>query len=662
MGSEILGTFFLVALVFAQIVMADNPLNSYRSLADPNPVVINNRVYIYASNDDDNTTTSYDMKSYVLLSSKDLKNWTDHGEVFRVPRDASWARLAYAPTAVWKNNKMYLYFPNGAGGIGVAISNYPEGPFTDPLGKALINTTLCDGVAWCFDPSVFIDDDGQAYLYYGGGSNNDYTYGFNLRVIKLNANMTSVQGSPTRITGTTNSFEAPYMHKYGGNYYLSFNTRSQTIDYSMSSNPMTGFSFKGRVMENPSINGTNINLYNNSHQGLFQFGNKWYAAYHDRRVFKADYKRNLSLDELLYNANGTITSVTYTNSGPAQVGRFNPYDSILATTMATQAGVRGVTNSSRKNYLVPLKSSTTAWIRIAGVDFGLGAATFRVSAASLNANNKVEVRTGSISGALAGTCNLVSTGSWTAYKVNTCNMSGLTGVQDLYLKFTGTDSSSALDWWRFVAATSTSSAAMSSSATSSVGISSSSAGVWQAPYSTMIVIPGTIQAENYDLGGEGVAYHDADATNSGNTYRADDVDIDGDAISGFKVGWTSAGEWLEYTVNVLTTGVHYWTAFVSSGADNSSIRLLMDGVDISGSIPIPNGGSWNAYTPLSGTTTALSSGQHVLRVQIEGAYCNLDWISLSLQDPVYIRQNHSSKLPIMLWNPSVLHDLKGRTK
>jgi arabinoxylan arabinofuranohydrolase len=102
----------------------------------------NGRLYLYCSNDTDNDTSSYTMHSITCISSDDLKNWTDHGEVLQVPRDVSWAGLSWAPSAISNNGLVYLCFANGAGSIGVTTSSVPTGPFKDAKGSSLINSSM----------------------------------------------------------------------------------------------------------------------------------------------------------------------------------------------------------------------------------------------------------------------------------------------------------------------------------------------------------------------------------------------------------------------------------------------------------------------------------------------------------------------------------------
>jgi arabinoxylan arabinofuranohydrolase len=117
-------TAITIIFLISGKTVADNPIISHKFTADPNALVVNGRVYIYCSSDEENNN-DYLIKAYTLISSDDLVNWTDHGEVFRVPRDASWASRAFAPAVVEKDGKFYLYFPDGGDSIGVAVADRP---------------------------------------------------------------------------------------------------------------------------------------------------------------------------------------------------------------------------------------------------------------------------------------------------------------------------------------------------------------------------------------------------------------------------------------------------------------------------------------------------------------------------------------------------------
>lgn len=439
----------IVAFLFIQMVLAENPIISQKYTADPNAMVYDGRVYVYCSRDDNNGE-AYDIVDYTLISSDDMVNWTDHGEIFKVPRDASWANRAYAPGSAYRNGKFYLYFPDGGSSIGVAVGDKPEGPFKDALGKAIVNKSMpnCD-VEWLFDPAAFIDDDGQAYLYFGGGGS---TPGVNLRVIKLKEDMISTSGTAVTINAPR-SFEAAFMHKNNGIYYFSYSTdfegSSARIDYMTSDNPMTGFTYKGIILDNPTVNGRNINEGNNNHASVVKFQDKWYVFYHDRRISKQVYKRSVSVDLAEFNADGTMKKTTCTDNGPAQIKNLNPYDTIQAETINKQSGIK--TDVCSEGGIMVTSISSGDYIRVKGVDFGEGAEKFEVRAASNSSGGTIELRLGSETGTLVGTCEITGTGGWTNWKTFQCNVSNCTGKKDfLYLVFKGSGEPFRLNWWRFL--------------------------------------------------------------------------------------------------------------------------------------------------------------------------------------------------------------------
>jgi len=150
----------------------------------------------------------------------------------------------------------------------------------------------------------------------------------------------------------------------------------------------------------------------------------------------------------------------------------------------------------------------------------------------------------------------------------------------------------------------------------------------QAPYKGVIAIPGTVEAENYDVGGQNQSYYDSETANQGAVYRQDGVDIVA-VTNGYAVGYTVAGEWLEYTVNVAEAGALNYEATVASGADGSSIRLFLDGKAITDTIKVTNGGDWTTYSKAVGKTTAVTAGSHVLKLAITGSSVNIDNIKFS---------------------------------
>lgn len=428
---------------------ADYPVASHRYLADPASLVHEGRLYLYASNDDDNVgDNGYKMASIVCISTRDLKNWTDHGEVLRVPAGAKWASNSWAPAVIERNGKIYMYFGNSGSGIGVASSTSPVGPFTDPRGSALI-TGSTPGASgpnmWLFDPGVFIDDDGQAYLYFGGNGES------NVRIIKLNEDMISVSGSAIAVTAP-GFFEASWMHKRNGVYYFSYSTNpanGMRIDYMTSSSPTSGFTYKGTIGGQPPANDGN-----NNHASEFEFEGKWYHAYHNRFVAKENgnpttYKRSLGIEVLEYEADGSIRQVEYTRDGIEQIAHLNPYERVEGETMNAQHGIE--TEPSSQGGMTLAHIHPGDWVSLRGVDFGKGAVSFEASVSSAGSGGTIELRLDDLNGTLIGECQVEPTGDWKTYETVSCDVETVEGVHDLYLKFAGSGNGPLfnLDYWQF---------------------------------------------------------------------------------------------------------------------------------------------------------------------------------------------------------------------
>ncbi len=432
------------------IAYADNPIISQKYTADPNAIVYNDRVYVFCSNDDNNPSDGFNIINYTLVSSDDMANWTDHGEVFEVPRDASWCRQAYAPGAVVKNNKVYLYFPDGGSQIGVAVADRPEGPFKDPIGKALINKSMPNcNVEWLFDPAAYVDTDGKAYLYFGGGGS---TPGANLRVIRLNDDMISVNGTAVTIEAPR-SFEAAFMHKYKNTYFFSYSNDfkgppNAQIAYMTGNSPMPPYTFKGSVLDNPALNGRDINKGNNNHASIVEYKDKWYIFYHDRRLSDQVYKRNVSVDLVTYSSDGSQLNKTTVTTGVSQIKNLNPYDTIQAETINFQSGIKTAVCS--EGGMMVTQITENDYIRIKGVDFGSnGAVKFEARAACGSSGGSIELRLGKKDGTLVGTCDIGSTGGWTTWKTFSSKVENCKGVNDLYLVFKGSGEPYRLNWYRF---------------------------------------------------------------------------------------------------------------------------------------------------------------------------------------------------------------------
>ena len=147
----------------------------------------------------------------------------------------------------------------------------------------------------------------------------------------------------------------------------------------------------------------------------------------------------------------------------------------------------------------------------------------------------------------------------------------------------------------------------------------------QSPYKGVAsVLPGAVEMENYDEGGEGMAFHDSDEQNEGDGYRKDGVDIEEFSKGEYAIGWTKAGEWTEYTLEVKYDDEYTWTAYAASGSDGSSFKLYIDEKAISEAISVKNSGDWKTFREYTGKTGELEKGKHILKVSIEADYVNID--------------------------------------
>ena len=292
-----------------------NPLFSDRYTADPAAMVDQCTFYIQCGHDEGNT--GFVMKEWFLLSSTDLVHWDK--KVALSLKDFKWADAnAWAGQMVTKNGKYYWYVPvNEAGSgmaIGVAVADSPAGPFKDALGKPLIDDAFeisnmgfnaPGDTPFTIDPTVFVDDDGQAYLHYGS---------FGRMVgVKLGSDMISIPSKMKEIT-PQGFFEAAFLFKRGAIYYEMYaaGINPATIDYATSSTPLGPWKYGGRVLDAlPNVPGQDAAT---SHPGVAQFAGQWYMVYHlsNGPNGGGTYKREVAIDKLNFNADGSIQKLTRT--------------------------------------------------------------------------------------------------------------------------------------------------------------------------------------------------------------------------------------------------------------------------------------------------------------------------------------------------------------
>jgi beta-xylosidase len=288
-----------------------NPVIRYKYTADPAAMVYKDKVYLYTGHDECTPSRNfYEMHDWCVFSSSDMINWTEHSTPLKVS-DFKWAKNdAWAGQVIERDGKFYWYVAIEHGSIpgkaiGVAVSDSPTGPFKDVRGSALITnnmTTKYTQISWDdIDPTVIIDDDGQAYLIWG----NTQCY-----MVKLKKNMIETEGDiiPINLPKYT---EAPWIHKHNEWYYLSYASEfPEKICYAMSRSINGPWEYKGILNEIAGNSNTN-------HQAIIEFKGKWYFIYHNGSIPTegGSFRRSVCIDYLYYNADGSIKRIQMTTEG-----------------------------------------------------------------------------------------------------------------------------------------------------------------------------------------------------------------------------------------------------------------------------------------------------------------------------------------------------------
>ena len=467
------------------------PLFQTKYTADPSPLVVGDTLFLYTSHDahfedipdpNERSSAGFFMYDWLLWSTTDMVNWTEHGAVASL-KEFSWRERdngAWAIQTVERNGKYYLYAPLHGHGIGVLVADSPYGPFHDPLGQPLVwQKEHWDDI----DPSVFIDDDGQAYMYWG----NPHVY-----YVKLNEDMISTSGDicvlnpkdgvmrPVKQEGAKIDVrvpeeqkadwavkhyqEGPWIYKRNGHYYLGYATTCcpEALGYAMSDSPTGPWKWKNYIMSPTQRDRGN-------HPGIcdykghsYVFGQNYDLMHLE--TFRHSERRSVSAQEITYNADGAIQEIPYwlDQEPMKQLHWLNPYQRVEAETMAWGNGLKsakmGIPNTGvvkdmpastgrRNMYVTDINDGE--YIRVRGVDFGSkGARRFLMTGASTG-HCDVIVRVDGVDGPVLGTLSVTGTGSAEKYRQFAAKVKTVTGVHDLYLCFAQAQGDVRLDWWKF---------------------------------------------------------------------------------------------------------------------------------------------------------------------------------------------------------------------
>ena len=421
-------------------VNAQRPIIQTKYTADPAPMVYNDTVFLYTTHDEDDAE-GFKMQDWLLYTSTDMVNWTDHGVVASL-KSFDWVKRdngAWAEQVVERNGKFYMYCPIHGNGIGVLVSDSPYGPFKDPLGKPLVwQKEHWDDI----DPTVLIDEDGQAYMYWGNP---------NCYYVKLNEDMISYSGDIVKLKETPEHYqEGPWFYKRNGHYYLAFASTCcpEGIGYAMSDSPTGPWKTKGYIMRPTERT-------RGHHPGIMDYKGKSYVFGLNYDLLKLETnthyeRRSVSVAEMHYNEDGTIQEVPYwADTKLEQIGTFNPFRKVEAETMAWGYGLKTAPNADKSLSVVDVNNGE--YICVRGVNFGKNKARrFEVSALPLEGGN-LKIRLDVPDGKIVGNVNIPQGNETSKYELYSCEVNAVSGIHDLYLSFEGEKNKDLfeLDYWKF---------------------------------------------------------------------------------------------------------------------------------------------------------------------------------------------------------------------
>lgn len=379
------------------------------------------RLYLYGSWDIEGRN-DYCSTLYHVFSTDDFIKWTDHGVSFRSAGEGGevgWSQSnLYAPDAIYRDGKYWLYFCLSDGSEGVAESDAPAGPF-----KRATRIEGMEGI----DPGVFIDDDGQAYIYWGQFDA--------VRAARLNPDMRTIDMSsvvqPLSVA-EHNFHEGSSVRKHNGIYYYVYadtgrhGERPTCLGYATSTSPLGPFTYRGVIIDNFSCDPA---VWNN-HGSIAEFNRQWYVFYH-RSSRSTIFNRRVCAESISFNADGTIPEVEMTSQGPG-----GPIEAIYVL----DGGIACLLHGSVRVDACPLggeqlaKAASGDWAAVKYLDFKDGTARFSATASSVGGGT-IELHLDSPDGPVLGSCAVPDTGDGGKYVSVSCPVSGAAGVHALYLVF-----------------------------------------------------------------------------------------------------------------------------------------------------------------------------------------------------------------------------------
>jgi arabinoxylan arabinofuranohydrolase len=443
--------FILISVIQGFVCNAQNPIIQTMYTADPAPIVYHDTLFLYVGHDEDDAPEkSFLMREYALFTTTDMVNWTAHKTPLKTD-DFKWsAGDASAAQCIERNGKFYWYisslnktFPGVS--VGVAVSDSPYGPFKDVLGKALItnNMTTFGKHSWDdLDPTVMIDNDGQAYLFWG----NNACYW-----AKLNEDMLSIEGSITALDIFDKSAfgpdfeEAPWLYKRNGIYYMIYASNPvESLHYTTSKKIQGPWTYGSLLMPHSGKSGSN-------HPAIIDYKGNSYLFYHNAALLGGnDFNRSVCVELFDYNPDGSIPPIKKTDGIIRGVGKLNPFVRTEAETMAWSEGLKLAESDEVGVYVISIHNAD--YIKIRDVDFGEGGVSrFEANVSSRYFGGQMEIRLDSLSGELIGTLDVPYLGDWNEWSIVSAVVEEVNGVHDLCFSFKGSKPHELfrLDYWKF---------------------------------------------------------------------------------------------------------------------------------------------------------------------------------------------------------------------
>ncbi|MFN3801764.1 family 43 glycosylhydrolase [Belliella pelovolcani] len=445
----------IISCLIVEFAIAQNPLIRDQFTADPTARVINGKIYVFPSHDIRCETTQgrpdwFCMEDYHVFSSSNMTDWEDHGMIlsqYQVPWADQESFSMWAPDGIERDGKFYFYFPSKAKSrddstadpkvngssfrIGVAVADTPEGPYrpeSNPIDHV-------HGI----DPNVFIDHDGQAYLYWS----QHHFFG-----AKLNSNMLELDSEVITLKDFPDEGlkEGPFVFERNGIYYMTYPhvaNKTERIEYATADNPLGPFEFQGVIMDESPVG-----CWTN-HQSIVQYEGQWFLFYHHNDYSpEFDKNRSIRADSLFFDAHGKIQKVIPTLRG------------IGLTKAHAQVQLDRYSDSSEEGFQIEfldksnpflgwksVLSQPEAWVRYNQVDFEhgeLNKAMIKMKAKDIS--GVLELRIGDLNGQLLSVLTLADSEDWIE-KLTDLN-SQVSGCHDLFLVFKG-DGVLEVDWVSF---------------------------------------------------------------------------------------------------------------------------------------------------------------------------------------------------------------------